>query len=51
MPERDRGDDQVMVADIDQDAVVTDAVPPIAGKLPGARLCARRDPAANAGFR
>ena len=29
VPERDRYDDQVVVADLDQDAVVTDAVPPV----------------------
>jgi hypothetical protein len=34
-PQRDRDAGQVIVADLDQDAVVTDAVPPVAGEIPG----------------
>ena len=35
VPRRDRDDDQVMIADLDQDAVVAEAVPPVADEIPG----------------
>jgi hypothetical protein len=41
VPERDRDDDQVIVADLDQDAVVTDSASPVAGESPGQPLAAR----------
>ena len=38
VPQGDRDDDQVVIADLDQDAVVTDAVAPVAGEIPSQAL-------------
>lgn len=41
MAERDGDNDKLLVAELNQDAVVTDAVPPVAGEVPGQPLAAR----------
>jgi hypothetical protein len=38
VPEPDRVDEWVIVADLDWNAVVTDAVPPVAGEIPAKAL-------------